>query len=97
MFKKIIIMMTVIFLFIVIVWRGFKIAKEAPDKYGQLLAIGIISWIGVQMIVNLASMVSLIPLTGVPLPFVSYGGSSLVINLVGIGILLNISRQKAAK
>ncbi|PIU03154.1 putative lipid II flippase FtsW [Candidatus Shapirobacteria bacterium CG08_land_8_20_14_0_20_39_18] len=84
-------------LFLIIIWRGFKIAVETPDRFGQLLAVGITSWIGIQMVVNLAAMVSLIPLTGVPLPFVSYGGSSLVINLAGIGILLNISRQRVVK
>ena len=79
-------------LFIFIIYRGFKIAKEAPDRFSQLLALGISSWLGIQICINLAAMVALIPLTGVPLPFISYGGSSLVIALVGIGILLNISK-----
>jgi cell division protein FtsW len=83
-----------IILFLLIIWRGFKIAKNAPDIFSQLLAVGITSWIGIQTIVNLAAMVSLVPLTGVPLPFISYGGSNLVINLIGIGLLLNISRNK---
>lgn len=85
----------IIGILLLIIIRGFKIAQNAPDKFGQLLAVGIVSWIGVQAVVNLAAMVALVPLTGVPLPFISYGGSSLVINLIGIGILLNISKTKA--
>lgn len=80
--------------FVFLTWRGFLIARRTPDPFGRLLAAGITSWIGVQAFVNLAAMVALLPLTGVPLPFVSYGGSSLVVGLLGIGILLNISRQK---
>lgn len=79
--------------FFFIIYRGVKIALHAPDRFGQLLGFGITSWIGIQAIINLGAMVALIPLTGVPLPFVSYGGSSLVVSLIGIGILLNISRQ----
>lgn len=85
---------TVVILFLFfIVLRAFLIAKNAPDRYGQLLAIGIASWFGVQILVNLASQVALVPLTGIPLLFISYGGSSLVITMVAVGILLNISRQ----
>lgn len=76
-----------------IVSRGFKIAVNAPDRFGRLLALGLIMWLGVQSAVNLAAMVSLIPLTGVPLPFVSYGGSALLANLAAVGILLNISKS----
>lgn len=79
-----------------IIWRGFKLAFRAPDKFGKLLAAGITSWLGIQTFVNLSAMVSLIPLTGVPLPFISYGGSSLVVALFGVGILLNISQQGIA-
>lgn len=79
-----------------IVWRGFRIAKRAPDAFGQLLALGITSWIAVQSLINIGAMVALVPLTGVPLPFVSYGGSSLIISLSAIGILLNISKQRRA-
>lgn len=80
--------------FLFLIWRGFKIAKEAPDNFGQLLAVGIVSLIGIQALINLASMVALVPLTGIPLPFVSFGGSSLVISLAGVGILLNISKYR---
>ncbi len=85
--------LVLILIFLFIVWRAIRIAIRAPDRFGQLLAFGIASWIGVQTVINLGAMVALVPLTGVPLPFISYGGSSLVINLAGIGILLNISRQ----
>lgn len=87
----------VILLFIFILWRGARIANFAPDRFGFLLAYGICSWIGVQAMVNLGAMVALIPLTGVPLPFISYGGSNLIVTLSGIGILLNISKQRLAK
>ncbi len=76
-----------------IILRGIRIAMRAPDRFGQLLAFGISSWIGIQIVINLGAMVALIPLTGVPLPFISYGGSSLVMTLIGVGILLNVSRQ----
>lgn len=85
----------VILLFLFLVWRGFRIAKRAPDNFGRNLALGISSWIGIQTVINLAAMVALIPLTGVPLPLISYGGSSLILTLAGIGILVNISRQRS--
>ncbi len=84
-------------LFASLVFSGFTIALAAPDLFGKLLASGIITFIGVQVFTNIASQVVLIPLTGVPLPFISYGGSSLIINLVSIGILLNISRKEDRK
>jgi len=82
----------VLLLFFVI--RVFKIAKNAPDTFSKVLATGIGIWIGGQMFLNIASMVALIPLTGIPLPFFSYGGSSLVMILFGVGILLNISSHE---
>ncbi len=84
----------VILMFVFASWRGFRIAKRARDGFGRLLAIGITSWISVQTIINLSAMVALMPLTGVPLPFVSYGGSSLIIMLSAVGILLNISKAQ---
>jgi cell division protein FtsW len=83
--------------FLFIIWRGFKIAQGAPDRFGQLLAVGITAWIGLQALINLAAMVALVPLTGVPLPFISYGGSSLVVTLAGMGILINISKYRVVK
>ena len=82
-----------IFGFIVIVWRGFHIASHARDTFGKLLAAGITSFIGIQAVLNLGSMTALLPLTGVPLPFISYGGSALLVDMAAIGILLNISKQ----
>lgn len=86
-----------VLVFLLLIWRGMKIAQQAPDEFGRLLATGITAWIGLQALVNLAAMVALVPLTGVPLPFISYGGSSLVLALTGAGILLNISRQRVVK
>ena len=84
---------TLILMLLGLFLRGLKIAWHAPDREGMLLATGIVSFLAVQTIINLGAMVSLLPLTGVPLPFISYGGSSLVVSLNSIGILLNISRQ----
>lgn len=78
--------------FLVLLSRGFRIAQKAGDMFGRLVAAGITSWLGLQTLVNLAAMVALVPLTGIPLPLISYGGSSLVVSLVSIGILLGISR-----
>ncbi len=85
----------VILLFLFLIWRGFRAAKRAPDTFGRLLALGITSWIAVQTVINLSAMIALLPLTGVPLPFISYGGSSLIIMLAAVGILLNVSRKAA--
>ena len=82
-----------IFLFLVFAWRGFKIAKENKDKFCQLAALGITVWIISQTFVNIGAMIGMLPLTGVPLPFISYGGSALVAELAGLGILLNISKK----
>ena len=73
--------------------KALILAKNAPDKFSQLLAVGIASWIGGQGFLNIGSMVALTPLTGVPLPFFSYGGSALTMVLVAAGILLNISKH----
>ncbi|RJQ26857.1 hypothetical protein C4577_02495 [Candidatus Parcubacteria bacterium] len=72
---------------------GFLISLKIKDKFGKLLASGIIAFLSIQAIVNIASQAVLVPLTGVPLPFVSYGGSSMLINFASIGILMNISRH----
>jgi cell division protein FtsW len=78
--------------FIFIVYRAFKIATSTGDQFGKLLAGGIGIWLGLQTFINLAGMVSLLPLTGVPLPLISYGGSSLLAIFLAIAILLNISK-----
>ncbi len=80
-------------LFIVFAWRGMMIATHAPDLFGKLVAGGITIWITGQAMMNIAAITSLIPLTGIPLPFISYGGTSIIFSLAAVGILLNISRQ----
>jgi len=80
--------------FLFLAWRGFKIAKEVPDKFLKLTALGITSWIIVQSFVNIGAMIGIVPLTGIPLPFISYGGSALAIELAATGILLNISKNR---
>src|SRR3990167_4620668 len=82
----------IILIFAVIVWRGFNIAMKAKDTFGKLLAGAIITFIATQSLINLAAQTLLVPLTGVPLPFLSYGGSALIVNLFLVGILLNISK-----
>lgn len=76
------------------IYRALKIVINAPDRFSVVLGAGIVAWIGGQMILNISSMVALTPLTGIPLPFISYGGSSLVTILFATGILLNISRYE---
>lgn len=80
--------------FVVLINRGFTIAIHAPTQFSRLLAAGITSWFAYQAVINLAAMVALLPLTGVPLPFISYGGSSLITIMLASGILLNISRYR---
>jgi cell division protein FtsW len=85
--------MTVIFLFLLLIWRGLRTAITAPDTFGSLLAVGITGMIAVQVIINIGVVTGSMPVTGITLPLISYGGSSLTLMLTGIGILLNISRQ----
>jgi len=82
-----------IFIFIFFIIRGFNMSLEVKDFFGRMLSLGIIFMIGIQAIINFSSMVALTPLTGVPLPFISYGGSSLLVSFSATGILYNISRQ----
>lgn len=82
-----------ILLFFAFFWRGFKIGEYAPDLFGKLLAIGISSWIIFQFLINICSMIGLVPMTGIPLPFISYGRSSLLVLMAGTGIVANISKQ----
>jgi cell division protein FtsW len=83
----------VLVLFLVIAWQGYRIAVHAPDTFSGLLAAGITTWLVVQAVVNMMVVTALWPVTGVPLPFISYGGTALIINLVAVGILLSISRE----
>ncbi|WML43614.1 stage V sporulation protein E [Neobacillus sp. PS3-40] len=82
----------IILLFALLLWRGIRIAIGAPDLYGSFLAIGIIAMIAIQVMINIGVVTGLMPVTGITLPFLSYGGSSLTLMLVAIGVLLNISR-----
>lgn len=84
----------VIFLFLFYILSAFKIAKNAPDKFSQVLSLGICIWVSIQVIFNIGSNVALIPLTGIPLPFFSSGGSALTTLLFASGILLNISKYE---
>ena len=79
--------------FVIIGWRGLRAALLAPDRFGSLLALGLTAMVAVQALVNISVVIGLVPTKGIPLPFVSNGGSSLVVNLIAMGILLNISQQ----
>jgi len=85
--------MLLIFLFVFIIFRGLRIAGRVKDDYGRIIAVGITAWIGIQAVLNLTALTGMMPLTGIPLPFISYGGSSLVLILTAVGVLLNISRH----
>lgn len=84
-------LLIILSLFSIFVYRGYRIALDAPDRFGTLVATGITTWIAFQTLLNFAVNLALFPLTGITLPFISYGGSSLVSLLLAIGILLNIS------
>jgi cell division protein FtsW len=85
--------LTVLALFVVIAYQGYRIAITAPDTFSGLVACGITTWLVVQAFINLAVVTALMPVTGIPLPFISAGGSALTINLAAVGILLSISRE----
>ena len=78
--------------FLFFAMTGLKIAKNAPDKFSQLVAVGITTWITFQAFINISAISGLIPLTGIPLPFISYGGTSIIFLMAGIGVMLNISK-----
>ena len=82
----------VLIAFGVMIYAGIRIAVRAPDTFGRLLAAGITSWIGLQAIVNLGAVTGLLPITGVPLPFVSFGGTALIVTLGAVGVLASIAR-----
>ena len=89
--------LAVVVAFGLLLWRGARAAVLAPDRFGTLLAIGIITGIIVQALFNISVVISILPAKGIPLPFISYGGSSVVVSLIGVGILLNISRFATAR
>jgi cell division protein FtsW len=84
--------LALVVLYLLILWRGLSIAQRAPDGLGRLLAAGLSLWIVIEALINMAVIVGLVPFAGNALPFISAGGSNLVVSLVAIGILLNISR-----
>lgn len=83
----------VLFLYMSLFWLGIKIAKRSPDDFGKLLTVGIVSWIMIQAMVNIGGMINFIPMTGVPLPLISYGGSSIVATMAALGVVINISKK----
>jgi len=84
----------VLVLFFALAWYGLKVAQMAPDRFGSLLAVGITTWIVSQAVINIGAVIGMLPVTGIPLPFISYGGSSLVILMAAMGILVNIAGQE---
>ena len=84
--------MVVLALFALFLWRGMQIARRAADPFGSLLAIGVVAWIGFQLVMNVGGVTRSLPLTGIPLPFLSYGGSALISTLFAVGVLLSVSR-----
>jgi cell division protein FtsW len=87
--------LVVITLFVVYGWRGLRAAFSAPDNFGRLLALGITAMVMFQTLINFAVVLGMVPTKGIPLPFISYGGSSLLVMLLATGVLLNISQQAA--
>ena len=85
--------LVVVALVAMLLWRGLLIARRAADPFGSLLATGIVAWIGFQTLINAGGVTRLIPLTGIPFPFLSSGGSSLTITLIAVGLLLSVSRR----
>jgi cell division protein FtsW len=79
-----------------LLWFGLRAATRSPDRFGGLLALGLVAWVGAETLINVGAVVGVLPVTGIPLPFISFGGSSLVITLVAAGILINIARQGEA-
>lgn len=82
----------IVILYLFLAFRGFRLARRSRDLYGSLLATGITTWLVLQAVINIGANTGSIPYTGVPLPFISFGGSSLVVSLAAVGVLLNISR-----
>jgi cell division protein FtsW len=83
----------VLSLLVALCWFGLRAAQQAPDRFGALLGIGLVAWIASETFINVGAVIGLLPVTGIPLPFISFGGSSLVITMAAAGILVNIARQ----
>ncbi|WP_379131548.1 stage V sporulation protein E [Paenibacillus sp. sgz500958] len=84
--------LTVLLLFLILIWRGMRVAMSLPDRFGSYLAVGIVCMVAVQVVINIGVVIGLMPVTGITLPLISYGGSSLTLMLTALGILLNLSR-----
>ena len=89
--------LAVVLAFGLLLWRGSRAALMAPDRFGTLLGIGLITGITVQALFNISVVTSILPAKGIPLPFISYGGSSVIVTLIAVGVLLNISQASSAK
>ena len=81
-------------LFFALAWYGLRAATSAPDRFGSLLAVGITTWITSQAVINIGAVIGVLPVTGIPLPFISFGGSSLIVTMAAVGILINIAAQE---
>jgi cell division protein FtsW len=79
------------------VWFGIRAATRSPERFGGLLAVGLVAWLASETLINIGAVVGVLPVTGIPLPFISYGGSSLVITLLAAGILINIARREGSR
>jgi cell division protein FtsW len=77
-------------------WLGIRAATNAPDRFGGLLALGLVAWVAAETLINIGAVLGVLPVTGIPLPFISFGGSSLVITMVAAGLLINIARKGEA-
>ena len=89
--------LTLIGLFVLIAYRGVRIAQRSPDSFGALLVMGVTCWFAFQALINMAVATGTIPFTGIALPFVTYGGSSMVACMVGVGIVVSVSRAANAE
>jgi cell division protein FtsW len=78
-------------------WLGIRAATQSPDRFGALLALGLVAWVGAETLINVGAVVGVLPVTGIPLPFISFGGSSLVITMAAAGVLVNVARQGEAQ
>ncbi len=86
--------LTVVILFLLFIWQGARVIKRTTDSFGYYLSLGIVLMIGLQAIINIGVSIGALPTKGLPLPFISYGGSALIVNLMAVGLLLNISRTQ---
>ncbi len=87
----------VLFLLGSFMWLGIRAAVQSPDRFGALLSLGLVAWVGAETLINVGAVVGVLPVTGIPLPFISFGGSSLVITMAAAGILINVARQGEAR